>query len=152
MARALVRGNRNSISRDARKAVSVEGLKEITDKIESIANAVGGQKVAPEIKQVSYEGGKMLADEWKANAAYDPDRKRGIHYRDAIFVSMGDETKPDVLVGVNYRKAPHAHFVEYGTEKMAARPALRPAISRVGPRIASHIKSGLIKVIERFTK
>ena len=36
---------------------------------------------------------------------------------------------------VNKKKAPHWHFLEYGTSKQGARPYIRPAFDRVGDAI-----------------
>jgi HK97 gp10 family phage protein len=148
MARSTIRGSRNSISRDARQAFQIEGLGEIVDKLAAIVDA----PTAREAKEVYYEGGKILADQARANAPYDPDRKKGTHLRDAIFVTRGDESKPDVLVGVRYnqpRGAPHGHLLEYGTAKMKAQPFFRPAMTQTGRVIASTIKTGLLRVIEK---
>jgi HK97 gp10 family phage protein len=142
---SVIRGSRNSISGSARKAFGIEGLKEIQDKLKTKIDDVTGQKV----KDLVYENGVILRDRARANAPYDPGRKKGTHLRDAIFVSRGDPDKADVLVGVRYRVpgAPHAHLVEYGTSKMQARPFFRPAMAQTGQQIASNIKTGLLKIL-----
>lgn len=47
----------------------------------------------------------------------------------APFADYGDPKKPNVLVGMNYKIAPHAHLVEYGTVKMRPQPYFRPGIT-----------------------
>jgi HK97 gp10 family phage protein len=124
------------------------GQREVIAKLKEIMNATN----AREVKQVYYEAGTILRDQIRANAPYDPKRKRGTHLRDAVFVDEGREDAPDVLVGVNYRKAPHAHWSEYGNARHAATPYFRPAISQTVPRIAQKIKDGLLAVIAKAVK
>jgi HK97 gp10 family phage protein len=124
------------------------GQREVIAKLKEVINATN----AREVKQVYYEAGTILRDQIRANAPYDPKRKSGTHLRDAVFVDEGREDAPDVLVGVNYRKAPHAHLVEFGSVKTAAKPYFRPAISQSIPRITQKIKDGLLAVIAKAVK
>lgn len=146
--RSVISGSRNSISGDARKAFQIEGLDEIQRKLGDIIDAVNGKKV----KEVYLEGAIILRDEAKKNAPYDPKRKSGTHLRDAIFAARGDDNKPNVLVGVRYKSAPHAHIVEYGSVKTSAHPYIRPAIAATGSKIASTINDGLLDIIEDAAK
>lgn len=150
MARTVIGGNRNSISRDLRNALRVEGLKETVQKLERIVDAATGR----EMKQVYYAAGKEFRDEAKTLAPFDPERKEGTHLRDAIFVSWGKDEEPNVLVGVRTSgesSAPHAHFLEYGWEDGEAQPFMRPAAAAAAPRITKIIGGGLIKIVERFS-
>lgn len=147
--KSVASGSRNSISKDARKAFQIEGLEEIQARLAKIINGVTGK----EAKQTYYEGGKLLRDQAVYNAPYDPGRKKGTHLRDAIFVSWGDDNKPNVLVGVRYnpKGAPHAHLVEYGTVKMSPSPYFRPAVGQTASVIAATIKNGLQAIIEKYS-
>jgi HK97 gp10 family phage protein len=148
--RSVVSGSRSTIGGAARKAFAIEGFKELQDKFAAVIDAPS----AKEAKQLYYEQGRILRNQARENAPYDPGRKKGTHLKDAIFVSAGPEEKPDVLVGVRYKApgAPHAHLVEFGTSKMPANPFFRKAIAQAGPTIASNIKSGLIQIIEKAAK
>lgn len=158
MPRSVISGNRNSISRDARRAFHIEGLKEIQENLSKVVSASTGRQM----KEVYYDAGVMLRDQARANAPYDDERKRGTHLKDAIFVDWGVDSKPNVLVGVSYglrgrKGAPHAHLIEYGWINRAGRresgkPFMRPAIASTGPRIADHIKNGFLEIIRANTK
>ena len=58
--------------------------------------------------------------------------KSGLLQSSIYRVHSTDKSKPEQGLDVyhiswNMRKAPHGHFLEFGTSKMAARPFLRPA-------------------------
>lgn len=83
-------------------------------------------------------------------APYDPTRKKGTHLRDAILISDGASIYQDVLVVVRYKRpgAPHAHLLEFGTVRMAARPFMRPAASAAAPEVRQIIAEELIPFIQ----
>jgi HK97 gp10 family phage protein len=136
-----------------------QGQREVIEKLKEIMN----ETTAREVKQVYYEAGTILRDQARANAPRSKTRTKGTHLADAIFVDMGRDDDPNVLVGVRYSPngAPHAHLVEYGrqlknaefgSEKVAARPYFRPAISQTIPLITQKIKDGLLAVIAKAVK
>lgn len=139
MARAAV--TQNSINRTARTSFQLDGVAEIQERLSRIIDATTGR----EIKEVYLEGAKILADEARHRAPLGPTGR----LKRAIFAARGDENKPNALAGVNYKIAPHAHFTEYGTVKMSARPYFRPAIATSKTAIASTIIKGFQKVIEK---
>lgn len=47
----------------------------------------------------------------------------------AVFVDYGDPKKPNVVLGMNYKIAPHAHWLEYGTVKMRPQSYFRTGIT-----------------------
>jgi HK97 gp10 family phage protein len=143
MARSIIGGSANSLSRDARKAFKVEGLDEILANMSKVLNKTSGA----EAKEVYLAAALKLRDKARQNVnVVTGNLRRG------IFAARGDENKSNALVGVNYRIAPHAHLVEYGTVRMAARPYLRPALTMTGPEIARMIREGLLKIIESHQK
>jgi HK97 gp10 family phage protein len=146
--RSVIGGNRNSLAGGARKGFQIEGLAEIQEKLGKIVNNVNGKKALA----VYLDGGKILRDQARQNAPYDEGRESGIHLRDAIFVDGRDHGKPSVLVGVNFKQAPHAHWVEYGNVRTPAHPYFRPALTQTGAQVGSTIKNGLLKVIDDATK
>lgn len=82
---------------------------------------------------------------------YDSGRKKGKHLRDAIFIDAREHLgKTDVLVGVNRRRAPHAHLIEFGwSRKPAGHPFLRPAVVEDASRSKAEFEAGIDKVIEQ---
>ena len=146
----IVRGSKNSVGRDARKALQIEGIDEILENVSTVVRALGGGERKTgfsEAKKVYVDAAAKLAVDIRGRAPV----RTGL-LRSAVFSGPGDPNKSNALVGVGYGKAPHAHLVEYGTGKMSARPFVRPAVIAMGPALASDIKSGLLKVIAKHTK
>jgi HK97 gp10 family phage protein len=69
--------------------------------------------------------------------------------KSAIFAAYGDKEAPDVLVGVNHKKAPHSHLVEFGTVKMQAQPFMRPAITATRGKVIAIVADGMKKILEK---
>jgi HK97 gp10 family phage protein len=130
------------------KAVRWEGIPELQSKVDAILAKTGyrqGQKIGNEIKRVLMGGALVLRDE-----ARDLVPVKTGTLKSAIFAAYGDERKSDVLVGVNYKIAPHAHLVEYGTSHSAAHPFMRPAITATRAKIANVVAEGFRKIIQDF--
>lgn len=124
--------------------LQVDGLPELKRAIRAMAEA--GRTV--EAKRLYLQAGAVLRDAARQLAPYNPRRKRGTHLRDAIFVGGGPLSKPDVLVGVNRRKAPHAWIVEFGRRGWVGKPYWRPAISSTKRTILDMISRGLCALFE----
>lgn len=60
-----------------------------------------------------------------------------------------DEDTKSYHVGVNKSKAPHWHFLEYGTSRQAPRPYLRPAYES---KVQEAIKAGQNRMRELLNK
>lgn len=57
-----------------------------------------------------------------------------LHLQDAIFAAWGKPDHPSAIVGVDRKKAPHAHLVEFGhggPHPAGPHPFLRPALDAV---------------------
>jgi hypothetical protein len=67
--------------------------------------------------------------------------------RDAIFADYGDPKKPNVLVGVNYKKAPHGHLAEFKNHG-GDQPFFRPGITATRAPMAVVIVEGLRDLAE----
>jgi len=61
--------------------------------------------------------------------------------------SRSDADRKAYHVGVNKGKAPHWHFLEYGTSRQPAYPFIRPAYD---DKIGEAIKAGTERMKERF--
>jgi hypothetical protein len=79
------------------------------DDIKKAIAAKLSQMTGMEAKRVFMRAAMVMVVEAKDLAP----KKSGL-LRDAIYAAYGDPRKPNVIVGVNYRKAPHAHWEEYG--------------------------------------
>lgn len=136
----------NSVNRIAKKALAFKGMDEFQDRLSKIVNEVTGA----EMKEVMLEGALLLRDEARRRAPV----KTGA-LRKGIFAARGDANKPSVLVGVNYKIAPHAHLIEFGhggPRPAPPKPYMRPAIDASAIRIQNIMKSGFAKIIERNAK
>jgi HK97 gp10 family phage protein len=126
------------------KAVRWEGIPELTARVNKILTRFDVNKgTADGLKRALMGGALVLRDE-----ARDLVPVKTGKLKSAIFAAYGDDRKPNVLVGVNYNIAPHAHLVEYGTSHSAAHPYMRPAITATRSKIANIVADGLKKVLQ----
>lgn len=128
-------------------AARIEGLPELQAKMAKIIDSSSGI----EAKHVWMKAALVLRDEARDLAPVLKKPKKG-HIagllKSAIFAAYGDPAKPNVLVGVNYRIAPHAHWVEFGNAHMPAQPFMRPALTATRSMCVAIIAEGYRKLIE----
>lgn len=108
----------------SKRALRFEGADDLIAKLDEIATAVSGQEIKEGLMR---RVGIPLRDRARAMAPV----KTG-ELRRAIYAAYGDENKPTILVGVNYKIAPHAHLVEFGhagPHPAPPHPYMRPAIA-----------------------
>lgn len=132
------------------RQVQVEGLDKLQANIAKLMSRATGK----EVKKIWMQAALELRD---AARDYAPIAKGPItHYekgqpkrtimpgalRAAIFAAYGEDSKPNVLVGVNYKIAPHAHWIEFGNSRIPAQPYMRPALSSMRSRCVSIIADG----------
>lgn len=127
------------VDREVKDVFKVQGLEKITDRLAEVIDEANGKKA----KEVYLSAAMKIRDGARTRAP-----KVTGKLRESIFAARGDMNKPNALVGVNYRIAPHAHLVEYGTVKSRPRPFLRPAISASAAEVRKVIESGLRKIVE----
>jgi HK97 gp10 family phage protein len=128
------------------KSVRLEGLPELQAKISAIIDRSTGR----EVKKIHMGGALVLRDEARDLAPILQKPKKGRVaglLRSAIFAAYGKESTPDVLVGVNYRIAPHAHWLEFGNVRIPAQPYMRPAITATRSKIVAVIAEGYRKLL-----
>src|SRR4051812_34778253 len=115
---------RNVITRKG-KQVQIEGLDQLQNNIAALMSRATGK----EVKKIWMQAALDLRD---AARDYAPVAKEPIkHYekgqpmriiqpgalRAAIFAAYGEPDKPNVLVGVNRRMAPHNKWIEFGNSR-----------------------------------
>ena len=135
-------GSGRSVSAEARKALRIEGIEEIQAKLANVINAATGKQAKDVYVEAAVYGKNQVVP-------LVPVKTGAL--RRAIFAARGDENKPDALLGVNYRIAPHAHLVEFGhggPHPAGPHPYMRPGVTRAAPGIARIIKDGLLQVID----
>jgi len=136
---AVTSGNLGKVAAE----IGIEGL----DQIKANIAAAIDRSVGEEAKKVFMEAAMVAVNEAKDLVPV----KTGT-LKSAIFASYGDKKKPNVLVGVNHKKAPHAHLVEYGhggPHPAKAHPFFRPAVNAAKPTMAVKIVEGLQNLIAK---
>lgn len=135
-------------------SVRVEGLDNLLKKLEAL-------EVKPaKVRKILLEGAKLISEEAKRLAPYDEKRDKGIHLRDAIFAMGKPRFSEDMsaIAAVSFKRAPHAHLVEYGTGprpgtgQMPASPFWRPAIDNKKNEVVTNVVAGLKDLIEEAVK
>jgi hypothetical protein len=138
-----------------KKYINLEGLPDLFDKLNNVALMVDGNEVYQDVLlPAAYIGRDMI----KQEAPFNARRKKGVHLRDAVFAAIGDPSRdprgPTVLIGVNRRKAPHAHLLEKGTKEritkrgrktgsVKARRFFQRGLTRARPWMARRIAAGV---------
>lgn len=79
------------------------------------------------VRRIVAKGGRVIIAQAKRNAPYDRNRKskfesvekQKAHLRKAMFVHTKKRAghERDVLIGVSFKKAPHAYLIEAGTKE-----------------------------------
>lgn len=139
---------RSAITQAALNQIAIkggfEGFRDVQTRIGYMLDATTGA----EIKNIYLSAALLIKQEAVARAHRGPTG----HLKAGVFAGRGDENKPNALVGLNYRVAPHAHLVEYGTVKMSPRPYFRPAIAARKRQVGEHIITGFFKILDKYGK
>lgn len=126
----------------------VEGIEDLDKAMERLIKSMPPSKVEPVLK----EAGEVVKDYGQPITPYDPKRKEGIHLRDGWKVKILRRFKEDqaapAIVAMDEKKTPHAHLLEFGTVKMAARPYFRPAWDATKNTVKRMIIDNLRKMVE----
>lgn len=137
------------------RQVQIEGLAELQSNIANLMSRATGT----EVKKIWMQAALDLRD---AARDYAPIAKQDIvHYekgqpkriirpgalRAAIFAAYGEPDKPNVLVGVNRRIAPHGYWIEFGNARIPAQPYMRPALSLMRSDCVATIAEGYRKLL-----
>lgn len=125
--------------------ITVEHLSEL----QHLLRQLNQLSVTPEARRGYIKAARILYDRARALCPWGRTRKKGTHLRDAIFLGPGPEHHPNVLVGVNHRKAPHAHLVEYGTRRWRGKPFFRPAWMQTRTEVLRTVEAVLIALLPK---
>lgn len=141
------------------RAVRLIGLNKVYEQMEAVIN----RTTAPEVKRIYMGAALVLRDEARDLAPLLKKATKG-HVpgllKKAIFAAYGDPSKASVIVGVNYKIAPHAHMIEFGTGprtdskghnrgSVPAQPFMRPALTASRTKCVAIITEGLRNLIEK---
>lgn len=142
----MARRLRSVATRRLTTTLTLEGVPELAAALRKVARDVEADEV---IDRALMPAAEMLRDAIRARAPV-----RTGKLRDAVFAGRGDPRRdpfgPTVLYGVNERKAPHAHFLEFGTSRAPAHPFVRPAVAATAPAAAARIAQGISVILARY--
>ncbi len=145
------------------KAAIVEGLPDLQKRI---ADLLGRTVSGGEVKKVWMRGAVIIRDEAIRLAPIIQSEPKSLKpwqrpgaLKQAIFAAYGKETAPNVIVGVNYRKAPQAHWMEFGTAERTTKsganrghvtpqPYMRPALATKRAEAIAAMGQGYRELIE----
>ena len=132
----------------------IDGLQELNSNIQKVIASLSPDEVEP----VLLESAEQVADHARANAPEGPtgNLKRSIVAK--TLQRRGDAPAP-ALVAIDFRIAPHAHLVEFGTAErigptgkssgiMPAEPFFRPAWDSEKGHIVEDIRAKLQPKVE----
>lgn len=117
--------------------MKIEGIEQFESNIKKLLNVTDFK----EMKPVYLEAAELVRDRIKDNAPQGP---TGNLKRSPVAKALDNV----VIAGIDRKIAPHAHLLEFGTVKMAARPFFRPAIDTSKNDVAEIIKNGARENIE----
>ncbi len=114
------------------------GLNDFKADLRKIAKSIDDS----ELEERMLEAAKVIRDSAKNKAPLGPtgNLKRGIQ---AKTFSKKIPGEPASFCAINYKIAPHAHLIEFGTVKQSARPFMRPAIDENISKIVGIIERGV---------
>ncbi|AQU06105.1 HK97-gp10 family putative phage morphogenesis protein [Dehalococcoides mccartyi] len=142
--------------------IKLEGQAELQQTILKLSKSVQSDKVEP----ILFDAAKMVKTEIKSRVPIDTGRlKKAVI---AKKLKRRDNYKPaPSIAGIDRKKAPHAHIVEFGSAgryakkgkhkgryfgPMPAKPYFRPAWDTTRDKALNQIKTGLEKQIESVAK
>jgi len=127
--------------------VKLEGMAKLMALFATSSRTIGGEKSS----KILLKGAKLIKNRARQLAPQGPtgNLKRGIVAKRFKSEIPG---KPGAFVATDYRIAPHAHFIEYGTVKSPARPFLRPALDNSQAEVMTIIAKGISNEMEKLWK
>jgi HK97 gp10 family phage protein len=133
--------------------VTIKGLKELDDALRALPDEMQATPVRAGLKAA----GKFLAEGMALRAPRDP-VVEGVTLANEIVSRARVSTARDTAaVEVGPSKAAfYGRFLEMGTEKMRARPFMRPTLDQDGQSaiavFASHMRDGLERAAKKLAK
>lgn len=138
----------------------VDGLRELGQNMVEL-----GVDIVKASRASTYAGAKLVKDAAKRNVEASPSVDEGDLLRAVIvkregrtnltsehLVTVRGRGKPYNKKGQRVARAPHAHFVEFGTVNMPAEPFLRPALERNQDAAIERMKRPLEQRINKARK
>ena len=103
--------------------IVVQGIPELRGKLDQMKKQLGPDVTEP----ILFHGAEIMAEAVRGRAPIGAtgNLRRGVVAKK--LQRRGDQ--PAAIAAMDYRIAPHAHFLEAGTKNMAARPFFAPGVA-----------------------
>lgn len=124
-------------------AIVVQGIPELSGKLERMRNELGPDVTEP----ILLRGAETMAAAVRARAPIGPtgNLRRGVVAKKL----QRRENQPAAIAAMDYRIAPHAHFLEAGTKNMSARPFFGPGVASSRNEAIEQITAEISRELEK---
>ncbi len=128
---------------NVKMSVDIKGLDELERRIKSLRSALE----AKEVEGILVEGARIIRDDAKRRAPLGPtgNLRRGVKAKKG---KRRGKMYSTAFAAMDWKVAPHAYLVEYGTSKMRARPYFRPAIDSMKDQVRQTVQAGVDKLLQ----
>jgi HK97 gp10 family phage protein len=122
----------------------ITGMDEMNKNLEKIIKSVAPEVVEP----ILLKSAKMLEDDIRSRAPFLTGRLKASIVSKVLKRWSEDKAAP-AIVAINYRVAPHAPLVEFGTVHAAPHPYFRPGWDANAGRVEDDIKAGILDSVNK---
>jgi len=148
-------------------SITVKGIPEFERRAKEVVERMNSEGMQDRLMPAAM----MVRDLARRLVGIGHGNKNGKHLQDAIFAVKGKratgrmvsfaaalrngEEGPSVIVGVDRKREPEAHLVEYGhggPHPAPAHPFMRPAAQAARPAIVSIVTSAVKQILAPYTK
>lgn len=121
----------------------IEGTELLLRKLDKLSGSVDRNAIEPKVLKEA----KVIADNARNKAPRGPtgNLKRSLHAR---MLKHKTGYAMAAIAAVDRKIAPHAHFIEFGTSKMSARPFFRPAVDECSGKAKGNLAQAIKSLIE----
>jgi len=126
--------------------IKIDGLKELEKDFKRLTKCFKPE----EIKKVAVDSAEIIRADAERRAPLGPTGK--LKKSNVVKTLDRNKKRPAAIAAVDRKVAPHAHFMEFGTSKMAAKPFFRPAVETQGDKAASKFRDSLEKLVKKAVK
>jgi len=125
--------------------IKLEGKEELSRKLAEIADSINYNRM----EGILYESAEEVKSALIQAAPLGP---TGNLKRSPMAKKMPKSEAPVVIAGIDRKKAPHAHLVEFGTVKMSAKPFFRPTWDRLKGKVNKDIEAKTKQAVDKSVK
>jgi len=127
----------------AKMRLEIQGLDELERRIKSLRSALE----AKDVEEILVKGARLVRDDAKRRAPRGPtgNLRRGVKAKKG---KRRGKMYSTAFAAMDYKVAPHAYLVEYGTSKMRARPYFRPAVDSMKDQVRQTVQAGIDKLLQ----